>query len=93
MAHHTTTWIWQHPDWPRFTWQAAKIQPRVRACWRDLGILLGRAGALAAADDQDAEARAALDTLLQNIVTSSAIEGVRRHVKLPPRRHGKLTPP
>ncbi|WP_444988901.1 Fic family protein [Halomonas mongoliensis] len=80
MADHTPTWIWQHPGWPNFTWHAAEIQPRARACWRDLGILLGRAGALAAADDRNAEARAALDTLLQNIVTSSAIEGERLNV-------------
>ena len=80
MTHHTTIWIWQHPDWPRFTWQAAKIQPRAQACWKDLGILLGRSGALTFVDDQDAEARAALDTLLHNIVTSSAIEGERLNV-------------
>ena len=80
MTDHTTTWIWQHPDWPCFTWQAAEIQPRVQACWRDLGILVGRSGALAPADDQDAEARAALDTLLRSIVTSSAIEGERLNV-------------
>lgn len=80
MTHQATIWIWQHPDWPRFTWQAAEIRPRVQRCWRNLGILLGRAGALTPADDQEAEARAALDTLLQNIVTSSAIEGERLNV-------------
>lgn len=80
MTDHTTTWIWQHPDWPCFTWRAAEIQPRVQACWRDLGILVGRTGALTPTDDQDAEARAALDTLLQSIVTSSAIEGERLNV-------------
>jgi Fic family protein len=80
MTDHISTWIWQHPGWPNFTWQVAEVQPRVRACWRDLGILLGRAGALTFTDDQDAEARATLDTLLQNIVTSSAIEGERLNV-------------
>lgn len=80
MTDHASTWIWQHPDWPNFTWHAAEIQPRVQACWRDLGILLGRSWALTSADDQDAEARAALDTLLQSIVTSSAIEGERLNV-------------
>lgn len=80
MTDHAMTWIWQHSNWPRFTWQAAKIQPRAQACWRDLGMLLGRSGALTFADDQAAEARAALDTLLQNIVTSSAIEGERLNV-------------
>lgn len=80
MTDHATTWIWQHPDWPHFTWQTAEIQPRVQVCWRDLGILLGRSGALTHVDNQDAEARAALDTLLQNIVASSAIEGERLNV-------------
>jgi len=80
MADHAPTWIWQPPGWPNFTWRAAEIQPRVRACWRNLGIFLGRAGALADADDRNAEARAALDTLLQSIVTSSAIEGERLNV-------------
>lgn len=80
MPHQASTWIWQHPDWPRFTWQEAEIQPYVRQCWKDLGILLGWSGALAPEADQEAEARAALDTLLQNIVTSSAIEGERLNV-------------
>lgn len=80
MTHQAPTWIWQHPDWPSFTWQMAETQPRVQKCWRDLGILLGRSGALTLEDDQEAEARAALDTLLQNIVTSSAIEGERLNV-------------
>jgi len=79
MIDHAT-WIWQHPDWPHFTWQAAEIQPRAQACWRDLGILLGRSGALISPHDQDAEARAALDTLLQSIISSSAIEGEHLNV-------------
>ncbi|WP_299316267.1 Fic family protein [uncultured Halomonas sp.] len=80
MTDQAPKWIWQHPEWPRFTWQAAEIQPRIQRCWKDLGILLGRSDALAPLDDQEAEARAALDTLLQNIVTSSAIEGERLNV-------------
>ncbi|MDW7748025.1 Fic family protein [Halomonas sp.] len=56
------------------------MQPRVQACWRDLGILVGRSGALTPSEDQDAKARATLDTLLQSIVTSSAIEGERLNV-------------
>ncbi|MBB3232059.1 Fic family protein [Halomonas stenophila] len=51
------------------------MQPRVQRCWRNLGVLLGRAGALPVGDNPADEAKAALDTLLQNIVTSSAIEG------------------
>lgn len=80
MPHHAVTWIWQHPDWPDFSWQVADVQPRLQRCWRSLGILLGRSGALVPAGDQKTEERAALDTLLQNIVTSSAIEGERLNV-------------
>lgn len=42
--------------------------------------MLGRSGALGPVDDPEAEARAALDTLLENIVTSSAIEGERLNI-------------
>ncbi|WP_412929947.1 DUF4172 domain-containing protein [Halomonas sp.] len=28
MTDHIMTWIWQHPDWPCFTWQAAEIRKR-----------------------------------------------------------------
>lgn len=80
MPHQVPTWIWQHPDWPRFTWQVAEVQPRLQKCWKDLGILLGRSGSLWTADDPETGARSALDTLLQNIVTSSAIEGERLNV-------------
>ncbi|SFU97013.1 Fic family protein [Halomonas korlensis] len=77
MTESTSTWIWQHPDWPSFTWQAREVQPRLQRCWRNLGVLLGRASAMPTGNDPQDEARAALDTLLQNIITSSAIEGER----------------
>ncbi|MGJ7459707.1 Fic family protein [Halomonas sp. MA07-2] len=67
------TWIWQQPDWPNFHWQAAEIQPRLQELWRTLGILLGRVGSLSTGNDP----AVLLDTLLQNIITSSAIEGER----------------
>lgn len=69
----TPTWIWQQPGWPDFHWRAAAIQPRLQEAWRTLGILLGRVGSLPASDDP----AVTLDTLLQNIITSSAIEGER----------------
>ncbi|WP_028631096.1 Fic family protein [Metapseudomonas resinovorans] len=68
---HTTRWIWQQPDWPQFTWQADRLAAPLRACAHAQGRLLGMAGAVGA----DAEAQNSLDALLQNIVTSSAIEG------------------
>src|SRR5512139_3513462 len=64
-------WIWQQPDWPQFHWQADALAPLLRACQQAQGRLLGMAGAIAG----DAQAQGELDTLLQNIITSSAIEG------------------
>ncbi|MDA8483902.1 Fic family protein [Pseudomonas resinovorans] len=69
-------WIWQQPDWPEFRWQADKLAPLIRQCVREQGRLLGRLGTI---DDQ-AGREDVLDTLLQNIVTSSAIEGERLNV-------------
>ncbi|SEL49426.1 Fic family protein [Halomonas daqiaonensis] len=69
----TPTWIWQEPDWPEFHWRAVVIQPRLQEAWRSLGILLGRVGSLPFGNDP----AVMLDTLLQNIITSSAIEGER----------------
>ena len=69
-------WIWQQPDWPHFHWQAETLAPLLRACQQAQGRLLGMAGAIAG----DAQAEGELDTLLQNIITSSAIEGERLNV-------------
>lgn len=66
-------WIWQHPDWPRFTWQAHALAPLLRACQQAQGQLLGMTGLVAG----DQQAEETLDTLLSNIITSSAIEGER----------------
>ena len=64
-------WIWQQPDWPHFHWQNSLIQPLLRRVRLKQGILLGKSGAIC--DEMTLET--ALDTLLQNIITSSAIEG------------------
>ena len=64
-------WIWQQPDWPHFSWQAEMLNPLLRACTQAQGRLLGMMGAVGS----DSEALNSLDTMLQNIVTSSAIEG------------------
>lgn len=73
MTDHTppNRWIWQHADWPRFHWDQEQVQPLLREAHTNLGILLGRAGSVAGGLDE----AAALDGLLQNIITSSAIEG------------------
>ncbi|WP_349571648.1 Fic family protein [Azotobacter salinestris] len=64
-------WIWQQTDWPHFRWQAERLAPLLRDCAQAQGRLLGMAGA--AGDELGAQSE--LDALLQNIVTSSAIEG------------------
>lgn len=64
-------WIWQQPDWPHFSWQSDSLVPLLRACVQAQGKLLGKAGAIG----EDASAQNELDALLQNIITSSAIEG------------------
>jgi len=69
-------WIWQQPDWPHFRWQAERLAPLLRDCAQAQGRLLGMAGA--AGDEFGAQGE--LDALLQNIVTSSAIEGEQLNV-------------
>lgn len=64
-------WIWQQADWPDFHWDDAQVQPLLREVHTNLGVLLGRAGNVVG----DLDGAAALNALLQNIITSSAIEG------------------
>jgi len=71
-------WIWQQPDWPGrqqktlqvFRYDHAVLTPKLRELHFLQGVLLGKMGV------QDNQ-QAALDTMLANILTSSAIEGER----------------
>lgn len=72
----TAHWIWQQPDWPDFNWQAERLAPLLRKCVQMQGRLLGMAGSVG--DSMSAQSE--LDALLQNIVTSSAIEGEQLNV-------------
>jgi Fic family protein len=69
-------WIWQQPNWPHFSWQAEALAPLLRACSQAQGRLLGMLGAVGS----DTEVQSSLDAMLQNIVTSSAIEGEQLNV-------------
>nr|WP_288467074.1 Fic family protein [uncultured Pseudomonas sp.] len=69
-------WIWQQPNWPHFTWQAEQLAPLLRACVHAQGRLLGMLGAVGS----ETEVQSSLDAMLQNIVTSSAIEGEQLNV-------------
>lgn len=64
-------WVWQQADWPAFNWQEDEVQPLLRSVRLKQGMLLGKAGVVS--DYHSPEM--ALDTLLKNIITSSAIEG------------------
>lgn len=70
-------WVWQQPDWPDFHWQEDIILPRLRSSRLKQGMLLGKIGAIGGELSQEA----ALDTLLANIITSSAIEGEKLNVQ------------
>jgi Fic family protein len=70
-------WIWQHPQWPQFHWQADALAPLLRETTFAQGALLGRARGSAPA----LQAEFSLDAMLQNIVNSSAIEGERLNVE------------
>jgi Fic family protein len=63
--HH---WIWQSPAWPNFCWQEPLVQPLLRECHKRMGTLAGKASL-------SSSEHVSLDTLLGNILASSAIEG------------------
>lgn len=63
-------WIWQHENWPQFVWNKEDIEPLLRQVRLNQGVLLGKVNS----QPQD-QKNAMLDTLLANIVHSSAIEG------------------
>ena len=63
-----TAWLWQHKDWPNMVWQQQQLAPLLRGIYDLLGQLKGKSALV----ENDAEFN--LDTLLANIVASSAIE-------------------
>lgn len=65
IEHH---WIWQSPAWPNFCWQEPLVQPLLRECHKRMGTLAGKASL-------SSSEHVSLDTLLGNILASSAIEG------------------
>lgn len=60
-------WIWQSTAWPNFCWQESAVQPLLRECHKRMGNLAGKASL-------SSSERTSLDTLLGNILASSAIE-------------------
>ncbi|PMN88720.1 cell filamentation protein Fic [Vibrio sp. 10N.261.45.A1] len=62
-------WIWERAGWPAFDWNEDDVSPLLREIQFLQGLLLGQVSA--SGQDQNIM----LDTLLANIVHSSAIEG------------------
>ena len=70
------TWIWQQPNWPKFVWDANEISNSLAQARLAQGKLQGAAQILNA--DLSSEALASI--LIQDGITTSAIEGERLHV-------------
>ena len=70
------TWIWQQPDWPKFVWDANELSNSLAQARLAQGKLQGAAQILNA--DLSSEALASI--LIQDGITTSAIEGERLHV-------------
>lgn len=63
-------WIWQQKSWPDFYWDQRTLAPMLRKARLAQGVLLGKMSS-----QTDTQQQTFLDTLLANIVYSSAIEG------------------
>jgi len=66
-----STYIYQHADWPAFTWNDVSVAPRLAAVSRRQGRLLGRMESLGF----ELRSEAMLTTLTEDVLTSSEIEG------------------
>ena len=64
-------WVWQHPNWPDFTFDPAAFPERVEAFHRAAERLSGRFEALSGAYQTDAQ----VALMLSEVIATSAIEG------------------
>lgn len=61
-------WIWQQPTWPEFQWKIKEVQPLLDHVHFKQGVLLGKASGTGTSLE------ATIDNMVENIMTSSAIE-------------------
>lgn len=71
------SWIWEKHEWPHFVWKSDELGGLLRDTIQIQGQLMGKAEA--AGDDFNRQST--LDTLLQSIITSSAIEDEQLNVE------------
>lgn len=64
-------WIYEHPNWPHFTWDSSALSAKLAELRYRQGLLLGRMASLGF----DLQQEASLTVLTNEIVKSSAIEG------------------
>ena len=69
----TPRYLWQLPDWPNLTFDAAALAAPLAQVHRAQGMLAGRMAALGLAQRD----QATLQVLTQEVITTSAIEGER----------------
>lgn len=74
MFFDETDWIWQKKDWTNFVWDNGKIEPKLRHCWKLIGRLVGQSQHISTNQAEQ------LSILLENILSSSAIEGENLNV-------------
>ncbi len=67
------TWIWQNPEWPEFRWDAARLSLALSRARLAQGKVLGSLRML----DADLTSEAIAAVLVEDGVTTSAIEGER----------------
>ena len=70
------TWIWQQPDWPKFVWDADELSNSLAQARLAQGKLQGAAQIL----NTDLSSEALASVLIQDGITTSAIEGERLHI-------------
>ena len=70
-------WIWQQAEWPQFVWSGDSLAASLREVTQLQGKLLGKVDNVA----EEEHIAPTLDTLLQNIVQSSAIEGENLNIE------------
>src|SRR5262249_49644628 len=64
-------YLWERRGWPQLTWDEARLSPLLVRAHRELGRLLGKMEALGF----DLRDEARLNTLTEEVVKSSEIEG------------------
>ena len=69
-------YIWQAPNWPRFSFQSSVIKPKLKTVLAKQEQLLGKAREL----PEDLDHQAQMDALIQNALQTSEIEGEKLNV-------------